>query len=159
MRWRHSASIRGLPAVAYDAATTETIRRETTGRRSRAEPASARPATEAIRVARSARTDGPPSEGADSNERGRPTGDAGRGVRRGGLVVPTTRTGSLRWPARYDALRSIASCQPAVNRIVSGLDFGEAQLRSLWPLRAVPSRKIIGAENLRLSAMPSPLAG
>jgi len=49
-------------AVASDAATAEKIRRETTGRRSRAEPASARPATEARRVARLARADGQPSE-------------------------------------------------------------------------------------------------
>src|SRR5262249_38103439 len=101
--------------VAYDATTIERTRRDTTARRSRAEPASARPASEATRGARSARKDDQPSESADSNEPGRPIDDARRGLRAGGLAVCTTRTGSPRGSARCDAWRVgwRAACPPS----------------------------------------------
>src|SRR5262249_11830913 len=112
----------------YDAATIERTGRDATGRRSRAGPASARPATEATRVAGSARPDGLPDESADSNERGHPTGAAGRGLRAEGLAVSTTRSGSAAMVCTMRCIaRRMASRQPAVIQIFPGYDIGEAQ--------------------------------
>jgi len=77
--------------AASDGASIDGILRDANDPRRAAGPAPALPATGATTIAKAAKANGQMGESADSNERGRSTGDAGQDSRAGGPCASTRR--------------------------------------------------------------------
>src|SRR5712691_1019247 len=116
--------------VFQDAATAgasnDVILRDANDRPWLAGPAPALPSTGATTIARTAKADGQMGESADSNERGRSTGDAGQDSRAGGLDASTRLIGPQRPSGRR--LASPVECRAATptSMILPGRYIGEA---------------------------------